>query len=246
MRYRLTLNTIKKMKAKTLIFSALLALGITSASAQEAGKFRFGVTAGMNVSNLTGTEMDSRIGFNLGVRGDYNFTDKMYLGAGVIFSQKGASLSEEYTEEWEMLGATNSYSWKEERKATPGYLEIPIHFGYRFYKSDNISVFGEVGPYFAFGLSGKAKVTTTDSDGDEEEDKYDYFGSTSDVKEGKAVCDKRFDFGIGLRVGVEFSKVQVSLGYERGLTKLYDYYDANDKKKGVHNSNFMVGVSYMF
>lgn len=216
------------MKAKNLIMTALLACGAFTASAQSAGDFRFGVTAGMNVSNLTNCETDSRIGFHVGVRGDYNFTEKMYLGAGVIFSQKGAKKSEE------------EEGFKSEEKMNPGYLEIPVHFGYRFYKSDNISVFGEVGPYFAFGLCGKGKSTET-YDGQKHEQKMDFFGD-----EGKAVTDKRFDAGIGLRVGVEFSKFQVSLGYEYGFTSLGDTYDSNDKKKSVHNSNFMVGVSYMF
>lgn len=200
--------------------AALLALGATGASAQEAGETRFGVTAGMNLSNITDMDLGSRIGFHIGVRGDYNFTDKMYLGAGVLFSQKGTRKSED--------GVTASMN--------PGYIEVPIHFGYRFYKSDDISVFGEVGPYFAIGICGKQKISY---DGQYKEAFEDVYGSSeieADIFGDNGA--KRFDAGLGLRVGVEFSKFQVSLGYDLGLTNMYD--------GGGKNRNFTVGVTYMF
>lgn len=57
------------MKIKTLLMTAVMAVCSLAASAQSAGEFRFGVTAGMNVAKITDTESDCRIGFNVGVKG---------------------------------------------------------------------------------------------------------------------------------------------------------------------------------
>lgn len=213
------------MKVKVFALVAMLFAGIMTASAQTVGGFastmtdsghgagvlRFGVTVGMNLSNISDTEMDSRIGFNVGVRAEYNFSESVYGNVGLLFTQKGCEFSED----------------GDELKYNPGYLELPIHVGYRYSLGNNVSIFGETGPYFAVGVCGKTKVEYQGYSGD-----ADFFG------DGGA---KRFDAGWGLRTGVEFSKFQVSLGYEYGFAKVFDDSDL----KG-HNGNFMVGVSYMF
>lgn len=177
--------------------------GIAVASAQSMEKFRFGATFGMNVSTITKSDMDSKIGFNAGLRGEYNFTEDMYLGVGLGYSHKGVK--------------------EDDLKASAGYIEIPVHFGYRMGLTDKISTFGEFGPYFGIGVAGKWKF-----DG---EKLGDFFG------EDEA---KRFDMGLGLRAGVEFmQKYQVHIGYDFGLLKIYE-----DEKN--RNGNFTLGVSYMF
>lgn len=188
---------------KGLLVAVLMMCGITVASAQSMEKFRFGATFGMNVSAITKSDMNSKIGFNAGVRGEYNFTEDMYLGVGLGYSHKGAK--------------------EDDLKISAGYIEIPVHFGYRMGLTDKISAFGEFGPYFGIGVAGKWKF-----DG---EDLGDFFGDDE---------AKRFDMGLGLRAGVEFmQKYQVHIGYDFGLMKLYD----EDKNR---NGNFTLGVSYMF
>lgn len=196
---------------KLFLTLAVACLGLT-ASAQEKGDIRFGVVAGMNVSNITDMkDFDSRIGFHVGAKAEYNLSENLYGNAGVIFSQKGNKLSEGDYEE------TN----------TPGYIEVPINFGYRYKISDGVSVFGETGPYLAFGICGKAK-----QEEDGEEYKADFFDNDEASK---------FDFGWGVKVGVEASKFQISVGYEYGITKVFDV-----KGSSPHNSNLMVSVGYMF
>ena len=178
-----------------------------TASAQEKGDLRFGVTAGMNVSNITDTEMDSRIGFHVGVKAEYKVTNNLYGSAALLFSQKGCQFEED----------------GEKLTANPGYIELPIHIGYRFKMSEKVSIFGETGPYFAYGICGK------DKEGD-----YDVkFFDDDDVN--------KFDFGWGVKAGVEYAKFQISLGYEGGITEVFD-----SRGLDPHNSNFMVSVAYMF
>ena len=191
------------MKLRSLLVAAFMMCGVIVASAQVEQGFRWGATFGMNVSALSKSDMGSKMGFNVGARGEYNFSEDMYVGFGLGYSHKGAK--------------------EDDLKASAGYIEIPVHFGYRMAFSDNISAFGEFGPYSGIGVAGKWKF-----DG---EDFGDFFGDDE---------AKRFDMGLGLRAGVEFcQKYQVHVGYDFGLIKLYE----EGKNR---NGNFTLGVSYMF
>lgn len=196
---------------KKFLMTLAVACFALTASAQEKGDFRFGVTAGMNVSNITDMEMDSRIGFHVGAKAEYNITDNLYGNAALLFSQKGNKKEEGAYKETE----------------NPGYIELPIHIGYRFKMGDKVSIFGETGPYFAYGICGK--------------DKFEGPGLDEDTKFFDYDDANKFDFGWGVKAGVEYAKFQISLGYEYGITKVFD---ADDFKP--HNSNFMVSVAYMF
>lgn len=207
---------------KKFLMTLAVACFALTASAQEKGDFRFGVTAGMNVSNITDMEMDSRIGFHVGAKAEYNITDNLYGNAALLFSQKGNKKEEGSIE------ATSN----------PGYLELPIHIGYRFKMGDKVSIFGETGPYLAYGICGKSKAEVS-GNGESAEGKVDFFGDEDD---DDCLGGKRFDFGWGVKVGVEAAKFQISLGYEYGITKVFKSED-NFKP---HNSNLMVSVAYMF
>ena len=197
---------------KKFLMTLAVACFALTASAQEKGDFRFGVTAGMNVSNITDMKMDSRIGFHVGAKAEYNITDNLYGNAALLFSQKGNQKEEGAYKETE----------------NPGYIELPIHIGYRFKMGDKVSIFGETGPYFAYGICGKDKLEGTGV--------ADY-----DVKFFDYDNANKFDFGWGVKAGVEYAKFQISLGYEYGITKVFDIDDVKP-----HNSNFMVSVAYMF
>lgn len=207
------------MKIKHLLLAVCMGFGALTASAQKSGAFRWGVTAGMNLTNITNLNGDSRIGFNAGVRGEYNFTSNIYANFGALISLKG-----------------NKYDFSEDgvevtTKLNPYYLEIPLAGGYRFDLGNGVSIFGETGPYFAIGIAGKTK-TTAEAMGQSKTEKTDFFG------DGHA---KRFDAGWGLRAGVEVSSFQIHLGYNHGFVNMYD----TDGDKCT-NSNFNVGVTYMF
>lgn len=169
------------MKLKTLFMTALMAVSALAASAQSAGDVRFGVTAGMNVSNITDTDGDSRIGFNVGVKGEYNFSNSLYGTASLLFTQKGCKADGDV-------------------KLNPGYLQLPVNIGYRYNVGETVSIFGETGPYFAVGVCGKYKVGSR---------KADFFGEDGmdskrfdcgwDVKVG--VEASGFQIGLGYEYG---------------------------------------------
>ena len=203
---------------KKMLIAALMFSGIISASAQSEGDFRLGVTGGMNVAKVTDLEADCRIGFNLGARVEYGITNQVYAGTGLLLSLKG--FEEEYYDDEDV---------KMEVKGNPLYLQIPIHVGYKYDLGNGVGLFGETGPYLAFGVGGKIKEEMK-VEGLSVEGKTDYFGDDA---------ANVFDMGWGLRLGVEVSRFQIHLGYEYGFTKVVD-------DTSSHNSNFNVGVSYFF
>ena len=62
---------------KFFFIVTLILCGATVAFAQSDKKFRIGATGGMNISSTTGEYADSKIGFQIGVRGEYNFSESL-------------------------------------------------------------------------------------------------------------------------------------------------------------------------
>lgn len=205
-------------KFKGILIAALLACGTLTASAQHKSDLRFGVTAGMNVARVTDLDAESRIGFNLGARVDYGITDNFYVNGALLFTQKGYKLDSE-----------NVYEARGTVKGNPGYLEIPIHVGYRYHLDDDLNLFLETGPYLAFGVCGKTKVeySVLGQEGSDDDDYFDGGGA------------RTFDGGWGLRFGVEVSGFQVHMAYDYGFSKVWE-------DTSCHNGNFSVGLTYMF
>lgn len=207
---------------------ALLACGAMTASAQQAKELRFGVEGGMNVSKITNQNSDWRLGFTVGGRLEYNFTNSFYMNAGLLWSQKGSKFSTSQS----VAGYTVTGTYK----SNPGYIEIPVDFGYRFNVGNGVSIFGQTGPYFAFGVAGKNKAEVTNNLDSKlnKSSESDFFGDNG---------ANAFDAGWGVRIGVEASGFQVHMGYEYGFSDLGSTANGED---GHHNSNFNIGVSYFF
>jgi hypothetical protein len=91
------------------------------------------------------------------------------------------------------------------------------------------------GPYVAYGIGGKVTGTgRTNVDGTDISVaiEQDVFGEDG---------IKRFDFGIGLGVGVEFGRFGVGLGYDLGLANL-----TGESNYRLNNMNAFLRVGYRF
>ena len=167
---------------KILALVAILAIGLGSINAQES--LRWGVTAGMNVSSLNVTGLDSRVGFHAGVKAELGlpqFTEGLYMDFGALLSLKGAKVE---------AGSMASF------KINPYYLEIPVHIGYKYAVNENFSLFANAGPYIAIGLFGKAKVTADGSlvdGGSKVSESENVFGDDG--------FSKKYQFSIGYDFG---------------------------------------------
>lgn len=207
---------------KILLFVAFVAISVVSINAQD--NLKWGVMGGMNVSKYTITGFDSRIGFHAGVKAELGLSQEAsgaYMDFAALLTLKGAKID---------AGSLASF------KMNPYYLEVPIHIGYKYAVNDDFALFGSAGPYIAVGLFGKFKAKVDGDLVDLEE-----FGGNS-MSEDIFGDDglKRFDFGLGLKAGVEFSKkYQVAISYDFGLVEVA-------KDLGMKNRNLMLSLGYMF
>lgn len=184
----------------------------------------FGVRAGLvgaGASIKGGNEslsLDSRMGFNAGVNVDIPLMQSLHVQTGLFFQQKGAK--------WEEEGYTEKYN--------PTYLQLPVLASYRYAFSDACELQVNVGPYFALGLGGKAKM----EEGDElVED--DFFGGENDEESMRM---KKFDMGLQFGAGVTVAKhYYLGFSYDLGLTNI-----ARGKKETWKNRAWMINLGYNF
>lgn len=210
---------------KLFMVAIILMVGIGAAMAQK--QVQWEAVAGLNFSKINVTGYSSKLGFNAGIRGELELPtlyDGAYVNAAALLSLKGASL------DWGELanGKSNAY-----------YLDIPIHLGYKHTVNNDFSLFGEFGPYFAIGLFGDTDTASEYGEESESHSTFDEF--------------KRFDFGLGLRIGAEIKqKYSLSLGYDFGLLNCWNsnYWGDEDEDidlvNTVKNRNFYISLGYKF
>lgn len=207
---------------KVLLFFVLVAMSVVSVNAQD--NLKWGVMAGMNVSKYTITGFDSRIGFHAGVKAELGLSQEAsgaYMDFAALLTLKGAKIDG---------GSIASI------KFNPYYLEVPVHVGYKYAVNDDFALFGNVGPYIAVGLFGKAKAKVDGNIADLGE--LGTNSASEDIFGDDGL--KRFDFGLGLKAGVEFSKkYQLAISYDFGLVEVA-------KDLGIKNRNLMISLGYMF
>lgn len=180
------------------LFIAIFVFAFTDSCAQSV---RYGIVAGLQLSHPK--HIDSRLGFNLGMKGELGFSDnesKAYLDFGLQLSAKG------WKEKLFYADLNENTEWK----CRLYYLEVPIHAGYKYAVGERIKLLADIGPYFAVGLSGKSEFDSGDNALDSENP---YEGNLF-----KNDTYKRLDIGIGAKTGIEVNKkLQLTIGYEMSL-----------------------------
>lgn len=216
---------MKKILLSLACMASVFSMSAQRASDSEATFFdsskpeklvRLGVRAGLNVASFTGDlgeDMDSKCGFVGGLSADFALMESFYINSGVFFSMNGAKYDED--------GYKLTFS--------PMYIKIPVMASYRYNFNENLQWQLNFGPYFAFGVGGKAKVEY-----EGEEAKADFFGDDDDQFGGK-----RFDMGLGVGTGITWNKIFFGIEYDFGMTKVVK--DVKGK-----NSAFSVSLGYNF
>ena len=215
--------TVTYMKTRIIMLSLLGLFYLLPSYAQT---FRMGIAGGMNISSTDCSE--SKAGFRAGVTGEYSFKDPsngLFLSVGMLLAHQPYKGKEYFYQE---VNATKRWD------ATPFYLSIPLHVGYKMPCGQNVNVFASAGPYLGIGLFGKEKCFTEDITGRQIEEE-----TSSNVFSDKH--QERLDYGVGLRLGAEFGgHFQISAGYDWGLKDINSNFDKN------RNHNFNVSLAYMF
>jgi len=195
--------------------------------------------AGMTVSNLKGFDLDPKMGVTFGAKMEYMLPSAYgtYLSAGIDWVHKGARDTRTITNI--LTGNPVDQTFKVQAH----YLEIPIHVGYRYNITDELGVYGEFGPYFAVGVTGKGKYKYEDLP----DEHFMWFGKKYMWGNQKGI--QRFDCGIGFRVGAEYKNMySLTFGYDWGITDIYvdDYRTANPGLPKLKNRNMSLTFGYRF
>jgi hypothetical protein len=195
-------------KIKLMLVLALFAM-VTAVSAQVS----LGVKGGINMSNLYGDELDDenvKIGFNVGLLADIDFSFNSAIQTGLFFTTKG------YKYDSGNLDYTENLM----------YIQLPVHYAYKIDVTPGTRVVFHAGPYAAYGVGGSRKLDAGEL-GSLEVDKI--FG------DGMSQY-KPFDAGLGLGVGAEFGPILVDLGWDMGLVNISNTSNGNVKNQNAYLS----------
>ncbi len=213
-----------------LSIAALMTLSSLGAFSQNAA-FRFGVEAGLNLSNASVNvdplDRGTRPGFQIGFTTDYSISDSWYIQSGLSFTTKGVDVEGSD----KVAGSNESRNFK--YTINESYLQVPVYMAYKIQVAPTTRIAFNVGPYVSYGVDGKV----TPSDG------YLNLGSgTEEINTfgGDGILD-RFDLGAGAGAGIEFAKFQVTARYEWGLINV-----GQDEYRNFKNRNLAFTLGYKF
>ena len=213
----MTYNVMKK-----IIMLLLLTCWVGLSSAQEYWdgqrpdkSLTVGLRAGLNFAKqynaADGADNDFRLGYRAGVEVDLNFVQSFSLNSGIFFIQKG--YKSEYSDYRGSLNTDDDAS----------YLEMPLLASYRVKLSDAAQFQLNLGPYYAFGLSGKHKVKSTFSgQPDYEIDSFDEYDGL-----------KKSDIGIHAGAAISFDGYYVGVCYERSMMNVSNATGAKYRNGGI-------------
>jgi len=151
-------------KLSTILFATLLSIGVFAQA-------QFGATAGLNMTNVSGDDMDGdmKIGMHVGVSAAFELSDAMTLNTGVLYSTKGTQDEDE--------GVKMS--------ANLSYLEIPVNLSFSI--SDKMSLMA--GPYIGLLMGAEVEVSGAGS-----------LDGTADIKDDTRSMDFGINVGAGFAV----------------------------------------------
>lgn len=189
---------------RTVAAVAALLIGV-SASAQNIGSARLGVTGGFTSSDSNADifKTSSYSLYHAGITFEYPIAAGFAVQPAIMYQVKGATLDGlKDTSFGELAGSISRLGTK------VGYVEIPVQLqwgpdllAFRPY------VFAE--PFIGFAVNTANKMTVASV-------------SADPIKDFGAAAIKRLEYGVGFGAGLEFSRFQISGRYFMNFGSLYN------------------------
>jgi len=185
---------------KLILMASFIALGTTATFAQSA--FKFGVKAGVNVSNITGSDsrdQDSRLSFNGGFVAELPIIEKFSLQPEVIYSAQGSTIA--------AIDEDNFLDIDENVEYQLDYIQVPLLA--KIYLSDGFSL--QAGPSINFLVNEEIDSQPVSNGGDIN------------------IVDGANTFELGTAAGLEYqfdNGFFIQGRYTRGFTRIYDNINA--------------------
>lgn len=205
------------MKKLTTMLIALFLTAAIVHSANAQSPVSFGLKAGMNISNLHGSDMepDAKTGLLLGGVLEINLPATPFaIESGVYYSQKGAEAED------------TDFTYK----LKLDYIEIPVLAKFQLGPPGPITPTLGVGPYLGFNVNAEQELSGGGMTGTE--DVSDEISGT----EVGGIASLGLDFNLGL------TKLNASARYSYGFTSVWDDSDTESDRNAV----FSVALGIMF
>ena len=208
---------------RLFVFAFAMAMTM-AASAQITWNAKLGgglaFCAGMNDEGDTKAKFVGKIGVGI----EYPLSANFSLMPSIEVAMKGTK--------WEASTYYSGYNISLEETYSPLYVQIPILGAYRLNLNNDWNITLKVGPYFAYGISGKVDAKGSSS-GVTVSDDADLF---SDLDA------KRFDAGVDVGLDFEYHRFVFGLEYERGFIS----FAPDDADINVYNQAVYATVGYKF
>ena len=176
--------------------------------------------AGMNDEGDTKAKFVGKVGVGIEAPLTANFS----LMPSLEFAMKGTK--------WSIKEYISGYSVDVDETYSPMYLQIPILGAYRLNLNDDWNMTLKIGPYFAYGISGKVEAEASTSG----------VTASGDVDLFSDLDAKRFDAGVDVGIDFEYHRFVVGLEFERGFVS----FAPDDEDINVYNQALYVTVGYKF
>ena len=208
---------------KLFILAFAMTMAMT-ASAQITWNAKLGgglaFCAGMNDEGDTKAKFVGKVGVGIEAPLTANFS----LMPSLEFAMKGTK--------WSIKEYISGYSVDVDETYSPMYLQIPILGAYRLNLNDDWNMTLKIGPYFAYGISGKVEAEASTSG----------VTASGDVDLFSDLDAKRFDAGVDVGIDFEYHRFVVGLEFERGFVS----FAPDDEDINVYNQALYVTVGYKF
>jgi hypothetical protein len=208
----------------------LFTIAVNAQAKKESSGITFGIRAGVSLQNINGRDAaDNKLEnklvprINAGLNAELPLADDFYVQPGALFATKGTKFK----------GSDVILNLS--------YIEVPVYFLYKPTLGSGHLLMG-VGPYVAFGLSGKFKP----ENGDDRSVRYKKEISIVEAISGNFL--RSFDAGGNLLFGYEVnSKISAQLNAQLGLLNIYPDIDGITNSNVIYkNTGFGLSLGYRF
>ncbi len=185
-------------------------------------------SASLNTDDFIHPVKKARILPGAGIAVNYAVSEKISLRSGVNFLQHGVKITNSAEGD-----AGNGFTIvKFEGTTVLNYLQVPVNILYTI-PVNNFQFFAGGGPYYSFGISGKAKSTiTTTFNGTTEIVKTDQDAFKKQADNGAGF--KRTDYGVGAVAGIKLPNgLYGNIGYQLSFANINDAEDGKYKNRGL-------------
>ena len=243
----------------------------SQAASDDDGGVRIGIMAGVNLSTFSigsegynGTqELGKGFGFQGGIAFDIPLSKAFYFQPGLMFIQKGANNEETYYDTYNNGNGVVTRKEEYTMTITANYIEIPLLFSVKSSVAEGVAIRINAGPYIAYAIGDGSQKTEEKRSGYngeparseseskklfKEECREDNYGNNSYYYCSNAA---KFDWGLSIGGGVQFSNVYVGIFYDYGLADLLtirtnrEYYDDRNKEK-IYTRSMGINIGYFF